>query len=250
MSPWQKRRSISIRKTSKRLGLLTEASQRFERGVDPEGVIHALNRAASLIHHVGDGKVARGCLDATSPHIPVPARIRVTAKRANQILGTAIDPEEMKSYLGRLGLKPRINEEGAIEVTAPSFRGDLKQSIDLIEEVARIHGFDRIPSTLRSHYFSRTGQHPFHIFEENVKRVMRSSGFQEVITYSFISPREIEALGLAGGDVRSRPLRILNPLSEAQSVMRPTLIPSLLSTTRRNIYQKNYDLKIFEIGKV
>jgi phenylalanyl-tRNA synthetase beta chain len=240
----------SIRMTSKRLGLSTESSQRFERGVDPQGVVHAINRAAQLICTLGGGQVAQGCLDVSSAYVPLPSRISVTVKKVNRILGTTIEKEEVKRYLDRLGLDPVESEKGVVAVVSPSFRLDLKQPIDLIEEVARIHGYDNIPSRLPSHHLSLKGQPSFQIFEERVKVVMRAQEFQEVITYSFISPREVEALMLSSSDPRTKVLKIQNPLSEAQSVMRTTLIPSLLSTMRRNIYQKNYDLKIFETGRV
>jgi phenylalanyl-tRNA synthetase beta chain len=241
----------SIRKTSKRLGLSTESSQRFEKGVDPQGVIHALNRAAQLICQLGGGKVAQGYLDLSSAYVPLPSRISLTVKRVSHILGTTIEREEMKSCLERLGLNPvKGEQQDMFEVVSPSFRMDLKQPIDVIEEIARIYGYDRIPSRVPSHTLSFKGRPSFQIFEEKVKRVMRTQGFNEVITYSFISPREIEALNLPSSDPRTQALEILNPLSEAQSVMRTTLIPGLLSTMRRNIYQKNYDLKIFEMGRV
>jgi len=239
-----------IRKTSKRLGISTESSQRFERGVDPHGVLHAINRAAQLIFQLGGGQVAQGCLDVSSDYLPLPSHISVTVEKVNRILGTTIEKEKMKSYLDRLGINPEEDEQGKIGVVSPSFRMDLEQPIDVIEEIARIHGYDNIPSHLPSRNPSFKGQHPFYIFEERVKRIMRANGFQEVITYSFISPHEIEALKFPSSDPHTQVLTILNPLSEDQSVMRTTLIPSLLSTMRRNIYQKNYNVKIFEMGKI
>ena len=240
----------SIRRTSKKLGLSTEASQRFERGIDPQGVVHAVDRAAFFISQLGSGQIAQGYVDASTPNVPLPSRITVTVGRVNQLLGTAIEKEEIKNCLKRLELSPVEREQGTLELVAPSFRLDLKQPIDLVEEVARIHGYDHIPSRLPSHTLAFKGQSPPQLFEEKVRRVMRACGFQEVITYSFVDPGEIDALRLPASDPRTHALKIMNPLSEAQSVMRTTLIPGLLSTMRRNIYQKNYDLKLFEMGKV
>jgi len=240
----------SIRRTSKKLALSTESSQRFEKGVDPQGVVHAIDRAAQLISRLGGGQVAQGYLDVSSPYVPVPSRISVTVGRVNRLLGTAIAGETMKNYLKRLEIKPVESGQETIDLVSPSFRLDLKQPIDVIEEIARIHGYDNIPSHLPSHSLSFKELAPYQIFEREVQRVLRSQGFQEVITYSFISPREIEILKLPVSDPRTQALAIKNPLTETQSVMRTTLIPNLLSTMRKNVYQKNYDLKIYEIGRV
>ena len=240
---------MGIRRTSKRIGLSTEASLRFERGVDPNGCLRAAERAASLMEQLGGGSMARGAED-NYPCPIKPCKIHLRVSRVNQILGTTIQPQEIRNTLEKLELETELEGPDGFQVTSPTFRVDLQREIDLIEEVARLHGFHRIPVTLPSGTFSGEKKTKIQRVAEQAKRLLNSFGFWEVINYSFISPQMLQDLKLPLQDNRAQALRIHNPLSEDQSIMRPTLIPGLLQVARTNAHRQNFNLKIFELGRV
>ncbi len=238
----------SIRKTSRKLGLSTEASYRFERGTDPDGVIRAANRAAELMARYASGKILKGIIDIYPKKI-TPKDIRISAKKTNQILGTSLQDNEVKGYLSRLMIKIEESDEGFI-ATPPSFRHDLERDIDLIEEVARLYGYGNIPIDLPGAPIFPEA--PSKI-EEVVSRVRDSlyyMGVHEIITYSFISKDDIKAIGYKEGDHRFSFVRLLNPLDQNRAVMRTTLVPGVLQTLLHNINQRQDELKLFEIGRV
>jgi phenylalanyl-tRNA synthetase beta chain len=240
---------MGIRRTSKRLGLSTEASIRFERGIDPNGSLRAAERAADLMAALAGGTVSRGAVDAYPQKIE-PLQIPLRVSRVNQILGTSIKAQEIQTHLKNLQLEVRKKGTDSFRVTAPTFRVDLTREIDLIEEVARLHGFHRIPVTLPSGRVSPEKKTPMQIGMEKAKGLLTGFGFWEVITYSFISSQVLLDLRISPNDRKARALRIQNPLSEDQAVMRTTLVPGLLHTVRSNLYRKNLDLKLFELGRV
>jgi len=166
----------------------------------------------------------------------------------NQILGTSLSPEEIGAFLKGLELQVEGAEPGLGRVTSPTFRVDLQREIDLVEEVARLHGFDKIPVTLPREG-SRPRQDPaIQQTSGRAREILTAGGFWEVITYSFISPQILRKLRLSDGDWRLQPLRIQNPLSEETGVMRPTLLPGLLQTVGLNVKRQIQDLKIFELA--
>lgn len=239
-----------ILRTSKKMGLRTESSQRFEKGVDPQGVTTALNRAAQLIAELAGGEVNPGAIDNHPNPIVPPPTINLSTQRTNAILGTTFSRDEIKETLGRLSFTVHDRDEDQLTATPPSYRVDVTESIDLIEEVAQVSGYENIPSTLPP-----TPNHPRKedislLLEKKTKGHLAQQGYNEIITYSFISPTELANLNLPPQDHRMNVLNILNPLSEDQSAMRTTLIPGLLTTMRNNIHQKNLDLKLFEVGQV
>jgi len=240
---------MGIRRTSKRIGLSTEASLRFERGIDPNGCVRAADRAASLMVEFGGGSLPHGSVD-NYPRPILPCKIRLRVSRVNQILGTAILAQEIRRTLEKLELETDLKEEDGFQVTPPTFRVDLRREIDLIEEVARLHGFHRIPVTLPSGTLSGEKKTKMQRVAQLAKRLLNSFGFWEVINYSFISPKMLKDLKLPMQDPRARALRIHNPLNEEQSIMRPTLIPGLLQVASTNAHRQNFNLKIFEMGKV
>jgi phenylalanyl-tRNA synthetase beta chain len=240
---------MGIRRTSKRLGLSTEASIRFERGIDPNGSLRAAERAAGLMAALAGGTVSRGAVDAYPQKIDL-LQIPLRVSRVNQILGTSIKAREIQTHLKNLQLKVRKDGADSFRVTAPTFRVDLTREIDLIEEVARLHGFHRIPVTLPSGMVSPEKKTPMQIGMEKAKGLLTGFGFWEVITYSFLSSQVLLDLRTLPDDRKGRPLRIQNPLSEDQAVMRTTLVPGLLQTVRSNFNRKNLDLKLFELGRV
>lgn len=242
---------MTIRRTSKRLGIHSESSHRFERGADIDMVPVALDRAASLILEVAGGTLAQGSID-NYPH-KIPARkITITAKRTAEILGINLDALEIKNLLSGLGLKCQLDvdrADGALTVDIPAYRHDLEREIDLIEEVARLNGFDKIPTTMPA---SRMLAQPVGSREyvSRLRNQMVAAGFAEVINYSFISPGDYKRIGLPENDPRHTSVAIVNPLTEDQSVMRTTLVPSLLDTLARNLSYRSRDLGLFELRPV
>ena len=237
------------RKTSRKLGLETEAAYRFGRGIDYRGCLSAANRAAQLIQELAGGRVVEGAVDVyPSPIQPNPIRLRVG--RIRQILGTEVSAARAKTYLEGLELDVRGEGEDLLVATPPSFRGDLEREIDLIEEVARLNGYDRIPTTIPTGPPSPEKRSKEFLVERKAIETLSDHGFYEVITYSFASPGSWDILGLSPDDPRRQPLRILNPLTEDLSVLRTTLIPGLMETARYNLSRRNSDLKFFELKKV
>ena len=240
---------VSIRRTSKRLKLHTEASHRFERGADPEGVIQAMNRAAFLFREVAGGKIARGNIDEYPKPIES-IEVTLRTKRVNRVLGTELKDETVDHYLRRLGLMTAKVKKDEFKVDVPSFRRDLTREIDLIEEVARIHGYDNIKTTLPQAKLCFQEKNHSRIVEKDVRSIMLDCGFYEAINYSFINEADLDSLRLKEGRESRQFTRLMNPISKEAGIMRTTLIPGLLRNTSLNNHQSIYNLKIFEIGKV
>ena len=176
----------SVRKTSRRLALRTEASIRFEKGADPEGVVYAINRAAQLIDQLGAGEVVGGVVDEYPGRKPLRV-INLRPARVNWLLGTWISAAQIKEYLEGLGF-PTSEKENRLEVTVPSYRPDIELEADLIEEVARMYGYNNIGSTLPRGSITRGGLTPRQQFQEQVAQEL-SRFMNEMINYSFINPR-------------------------------------------------------------
>jgi phenylalanyl-tRNA synthetase beta chain len=237
------------RRTSKKLGLETEAAYRFGRGIDYGGCLSAANRATQLIQELAGGRVVEGVVDV----YPVPIKpkpIRLSVRTIHQVLGTEVSAEQVTNYLEDLGLEVRRENEDVLVVTPPSFRGDLAREIDLIEEVARLDGYERIPTTIPKGPPSSEERSKEFLMERRLVDTLVIHGYHEVVTYSFTSPSSWDILGLPPDDPRRQHLRILNPLTEDLSVMRTTLIPGLMETARYNLSRKNSNLKLFELKKV
>ena len=237
------------RRTSKKLGLETEAAYRFGRGIDYGGCLSAANRATQLIQELTGGKVVEGVVDVYPTPIK-PSPIRLSVRKIHQVLGTEVSAEQVRNYLEDLELEVQGEDEDVLVVTPPSFRGDLEREIDLIEEVARLDGYERIPITIPKGPPSSEERSKEFIAERKVIDTLINHGYHEVVTYSFTSPASWDAIGLPPDDPRRKHLRILNPLTEGFSVMRTTLIPGLLETAQYNISRKNSNLKFFELKKV
>jgi phenylalanyl-tRNA synthetase beta chain len=240
---------MGIRRTSKRIGLTTEASLRFERGIDPNGSLRAADRAAALMVELAGGSLVQRAVD-NYPRKIESSRIFLRAARVNKILGTTVGRQEIQDYLKNLQLKVEAEGPDSFQVIPPTFRVDLEREIDLIEEVARLHGFQRIPVTLPAGRVSAEKKTKMQRAAERARNLLMSMGFWEGINYSFISPKMLQDLKFHLKDKRARGLRIHNPLSDDQSVMRTTLIPGLLQVARTNVYRQNVDLKLFELGRV
>lgn len=237
------------RRTSKKLGLETEAAYRFGRGIDYGGCLTAANRATQLIQELAGGRVLDGVVDAY-PVTITPSPIRLSVKKIHQVLGTEVSAKQARNYLEDLELEVRGEEEDILVVTPASFRGDLEREIDLIEEVARLDGYENIPITIPKGPPSSGERSKEFFVERKVIDTLIYHGYHEVITYSFTSPISWDVIGLPLDDARRKHLRILNPLTEDLSVMRTTLIPGLLEIARYNVSWKNSNLKLFELKKV
>jgi phenylalanyl-tRNA synthetase beta chain len=230
-----------IRRASKLLGLSTDASQRFERGVDVEMTVYAANRAAQLLQELTGAEVLKGIIDVY-PRKMRPKTIRLRVSRANAVLGTSISKQEIVSLLRRLELHPVAQTKDVITFGIPSCRYDLAEEIDLIEEVARVYGYDNIETKTRTTVdFSK----PLALrgLQDELRSYLIGAGYNEMLTYSL---QDQTSGHLAGG----KAVEVLNPVSTEASVLRTSLIPGSLQVVRNNRSHGQRDLRLFEIGSV
>jgi phenylalanyl-tRNA synthetase beta chain len=240
----------SIRRSARRLAMPTDAAFRFERGIDPEGVLAALNRAAGLIADLSGGKVCKNFIDEYPAKVPAAANIPLALSRVNAVIGTAIEGSEVIRILQSIGMEVKENEPGKYLVTPPTYRVDITREIDLIEDVARLYGYDRVPVTLPDVAVTEMAAIPRLDLEERIRTVLTGNGYNEVINYSFISPQSVDYLGLTENDERRRLVHIKNPLVEDQAVMRTTMIFALLDSLKKNANNGCFNLKLFEMGRI
>ncbi|MFO8089027.1 MAG: phenylalanine--tRNA ligase subunit beta [Desulfatiglandaceae bacterium] len=239
---------VTIRRGSRRLGLSTEASYRFERGVDPEGTPIALKRCLSLIVSLAGGKVADGFIDARPRSFTRP-RIELRVERTNRILGTDLDIDTVGKHLSSLQMQ--VEERGEnLTVTPPSFRMDIDREIDLVEEVARIEGYKNIPVTFPAVRPCSKPASLEYSLRDKIREILVGSGFSEVISYSFTSRDSVGLLDVPEEHLLRNFVSLMNPLSIDQSVMRTSLIPGVAGAARTNISRGEQDLKLFEWGKI
>jgi phenylalanyl-tRNA synthetase beta chain len=234
----------SVRRTSRALGLATDAAYRFERGSDIEGVIPALDRAALLMADLGGGTVTRGVIDAyptPRPH----SRLALRPERIERVVGAAPARAESIRILQALGFA--VDDSGAaLQVVVPSFRRDIVQEDDLVEEIVRIWGYDKIPLALAPAGEITPVQYPVdQTLATRIGRALSDAGLAESVTYSFVDPARLKALGW---DDPARLVSVLNPLSAERSVMRPSLVPGLLEVLATNVHRQSPDVRIFETG--
>ncbi|MEE9614756.1 MAG: phenylalanine--tRNA ligase subunit beta [Thermodesulfobacteriota bacterium] len=237
---------VSVRRTSRKLGLATDSSYRFGRGVDIDGVPTALDRAASMIAELAGGKVSRGAVDAYPVKFkPRDIEFRIAGTEA--LLGTELKPKEVKDILTRLGMDVKASrKKDSLIAVPPSYRVDLERDVDITEEVARVRGYDKVPVTMPTTRLTGSSPAKLFRFRRKVKEILVNAGFFETLNYSFVSPSTFEA----GGEGKRSGVTILNPLSEEQSVMRDALLPSLLETLKLNLSRKNEEARIFEFAPV
>jgi phenylalanyl-tRNA synthetase beta chain len=239
---------LSVRRTASRLGLHSEASRRFEKGINGDGIIPALNRAAQLIQQLGAGQVIAGIVDVNIR--PEAARtIRLRTARVNKVLGTKLAREEIKELLKRLDFPCELISGDAILVTIPAYRVDILEEVDLIEEVARLYGYDRINATypvgvLIQDNISKPG------IRDQVINAASGFGLDEVLTYSFTGESSFDKLRIPQESPLRHVLKIQNPLRLEQGVMRTTLLPGLMEAINYNYNRKLVDLGMFEVGSV
>ena len=236
----------NIRLSSKRVGLRTDASGKFEKGLDPNNAEAAINRACQLIEELGAGEVVGGMVDVYSKK-KEPVRVPFDAKAINALLGTAISEEEMLGYFTKIGLE---YDEEAKEIIAPTFRHDLFRLADLAEEVARFYGYDNIPTTLPCGE-ATTGKLPFKLRIEQVAReIAEFCGFSQGMTYSFESPKVFDKLRLPADAKEREAIQIMNPLGEDYSVMRTVSLNGMLTSLARNYNRRNKNVRLYELGNI
>jgi phenylalanyl-tRNA synthetase beta chain len=240
---------VTTRRGSKWLGLSTEASYRFERGIDIGGVTDALKRSLILMNELAGGIISTGIIDNYPKKFTFPL-IHLQAEKTNRLLGTALSSKKIGQYLEALGIEVSDMTEDALTARPPSHRVDLIRDVDLMEEVARLDGYDNIPVTYPSIRPSEDKEKDDLLFRDRARQIMTGLGFSEVITYSFITPDSAERLGAEKNDPLRSFVEILNPLSIDQSVMRTSLIPGLLNSIKTNIFHDEKDLKLFEWGRI
>lgn len=225
--------SVSVRKTAIRNGLRTEASSRYEKGLDPENALRALDRACELVEMLGCGKVSQGLIDVYPTKLSVP-KIPFSASRVNAFLGTDIDEAFMIDILTKLGCKMEMDGDTKVCVP-PTYRPDLLVDADIFEEIARFYNYNKItPSLLSGKETTLGGRTLSQSIHEKVKNYFVSQGFFEAITYSFESPKDLDRLLLSEDDIRRKQIVISNPLGEDFSVMRTSMVPSMLRIAARN----------------
>ena len=239
---------VSIRKTSKRLGMNTDASHRFERGVNPEGTLTAANRAAQLMVDITNGVLIDGVVDEYPGKTEIKT-IFLSIRDTNRLLGTAVDIQKAKQLLESIEFIVSVHDADTLKVEVPPFRVDVEKPVDLMEEVARLYGYNHIPTTFPLILPGKDLKADALDLRKTIKIIMKGFGFSETINYSFISSQSAEKLRLPDGDQRYQTVNILNPLTEDQTVMRTTLLPGLFQTMQRNLSKQMNDLKLYEIGK-
>ncbi len=237
---------VNIRKSSKRVGLRTDASGKFEKGLDPNNAQAAIDRACQLVEEMGAGEVVGGMVDVYGKK-KEPVRVPFDAEKINAMLGTDITEEEMLGYFSMIGLEYDAQTK---EVIAPTFRHDLFRLADLAEEVARFYGYDNIPTTLPNGE-ATMGKLSFKLRIEQVARdIAEFCGFSQGMTYSFESPKVFEKLMLPADSPLRNAVEIMNPLGEDYSIMRTTSLDGMLTSLATNYNRRNKEVRLYELGNI
>ncbi len=237
---------VNIRLSSKKVGLRTDASGKFEKGLDPNNAQAAIDRACQLIEEFGCGEVVGGTVDVYSK-VKEPVRVPFEPEKINDLLGTELSKEQMLEYLGRVEL---VYDEETNEIVAPTFRHDIFRTADLAEEVARFFGYDNIPTTLPKGE-ATTGKLPFKLRIEQVARDMAEfNGFSQGYCYSFESPKVFDKLLIPENDPVRNAIVISNPLGEDFSIMRTVSLNGMLTSLGTNYKRRNKDVRLYELGNI
>jgi len=237
--------SDSVRSTSKKLGLRTEASARFEKGIDPNLSEMAADRVCRLVEILGCGTVVKGIVDVYPQKVNA-TPVNVRPDRVNKVLGIELTVQEMKDIFESLEMEAE-ERDGCLAVTPPTIRQDLQTEIDFIEEVARLYGYDRMPVTMPKGS-SEAGKPVRTEVRDLAKSVLTAMGYNEVQTYSFVSPKGLDLVKVPEDSDKRKLVRLINPLGEENSVMRTTLLPNMLEVIGRNVSRNIASARAFEIG--
>ena len=234
----------SVRRTAMALGMRTDASSRYEKGLDPQNTVKAVQRACELVEMLGAGEVVEGVIDV----LPAPLKettLPLEPGKVNALLGTDVSEEQMRRILGSLGF---TLEGDTIHV--PSWRADVEANCDIAEEVARFWGYNNIPTTLLRGDTTSGGYTEAQKTELLIGEICRAMGYDEIISYSFVSPADYDRIRMPADDPRRDSLRILNPLGEDRSIMRTSILPSMMDILSRNYSYRNASVRLYEIGKI
>ena len=236
----------SIRLSSKRIGLRTDASGKFEKGLDPNNAQAAIDRACQLMEELGAGEVVGGMVDVCN-ETREPSRVKFEPEKINKLLGTNLTKEEMIGYLGRVELAYDAETD---EIVAPTFRQDIHCNADVAEEVARFYGYDKIPMTLPTGE-ATTGKLPFKLRIQEVARdIAEYCGFSEGMSYSFESPKVFDKLCIPEDSDLRKVITISNPLGEDYSIMRTSTLNGMLASLSTNYNRRNKDVRLYELGNI
>lgn len=239
---------VSIRRTSRACGLHSEASGRFERGIDAVNSIKALDRAAQLLEEMGACTVCEGIVDAY-PGFEIASIVTFTVDQINRRLGTKIDKMTMVNILKRLEFEVNADKE-EIVVTVPSWRNDVRFMEDISEEISRIYGFNNIASTFPDGSMMQGGQSEKQSFLDEVRHSLSAVGLNEIVSFSFTHPQTFDKMNVPADSELRVAVPIMNPITDEFPLLRTTVVSSVLETVARNLSRKNDDIRIFEIGSV
>ena len=235
---------VLVRRGAKALGMRTEASALFEKGLDPENCLPAINRACQLMAEFGAGEVVSGVIDLY-PGKKEQRTLPFEPEKMNKFLGISVSEQEMIEILTSLEFTVK---DGKVYI--PTFRNDVEGMADVAEEIARIYGYDRIPSTMMQGSVCVGGKTEKQLLEDAIRENLAASGLYEAVTFSFIDPKELDMVKIPAGDSRRNVVRISNPLGEENSVMRTEMLSSVMKTLRTNYNRRNPEAGIFELGTV
>ena len=235
---------VSVRRTAAALGMRTDASARYEKGLDPMNTMKAVQRACELVELLGCGEVVDGVMDVIAKD-KAPTVVKLEPEKINTLLGTDLPESLMRDVLLSLGFELDGND-----IRVPSWRGDVEHYSDIAEEVARFYGYNNIPCTLMRGQTTRGGFNERQLFDRRLGAVCRTLGYDEIITYSFISPSCYDRIAMPKDSPLRESMKILNPLGEDTSIMRTTVLPSMLEIIARNYNYRNRSVRLYELGKI
>ena len=235
---------VSVRRTAAALGMRTDASARYEKGLDPMNTMKAVQRACELVELLGCGEVVDGVMDVIAKD-KTPTVVKLEPEKINALLGTDLPESLMREILLSLGF-----ELSGDDILVPSWRGDVEHYSDIAEEVARFYGYNNIPCTLMRGETTRGGFSEQQLFDRAHGETCRTLGYDEIITYSFISPSYYDKIRMPKDSPLRKSLKILNPLGEDTSIMRTTILPSMLEIITRNYNYRNKAVRLYELGKI
>lgn len=235
---------VSVRRTASALGMRTDASSRYEKGLDMMNTIKAVERACELVEMLGCGEVVDGVMDVVAKE-KAPTVVKLEPDKINALLGTELSEDLMREILVSLGFI--LNGD---DIYVPSWRGDVEHYSDIAEEVARFYGYNKIPCTLMRGETMRGGFSEQQRFDRAIGGAVRALGYDEIITYSFISPTYYDKIRMPKDSSLRNSLKILNPLGEDTSIMRTTILPSMLEIIARNHSYRNKSARLYELGKI
>ena len=235
---------VSVRRTAAALGMRTDASARYEKGLDPMNTMKAVQRACELVELLGCGEVVDGVMDVIAKD-KAPTVVKLEPEKINALLGTDLPESLMREILLSLGF-----ELSGDDILVPSWRGDVEHYSDIAEEVARFYGYNKIPCTLMRGETTRGGFSEQQRFDRAIGGAVRALGYDEIITYSFISPTYYDKIRMPKDSPLRNSLKILNPLGEDTSIMRTTILPSMLEIVARNLSYRNKSARLYELGKI